>query len=404
MKKISLNKTFLILYIIIYLLHMKIYYANYILLITFALYLLFSLKKIIIKPKYFIIIGIFSFAYLLPSLLSGNLYIGLKNILNIILYLSPLIIYIIESKSIGKDNFYTKVIPKIISLVLIYIFIVSYIFLSKDPYFARIMANHNYNIPGIDGIGLVTGGGYFIIYGLIFLSILFLSRIRNNTNSSQKLKNIILYILTGLLIFKANFATAFILFMLATVIYIFINSYKKFKFFNILLSIIAIFLAVNYQYVFSVITEFIPEDSIIYIRLNDAVNDTENSTFSERFMLMKRSIATIKDNFFFGISHKYKYNYDLMKSEAGLHTEWIDVLAKYGIIVFLLYAYIIYKVLKNIILKYKNTQYYHVFLTSAIMLAILGFLNPISNTGCLGIIFVVMPLLMGEIKNEKEVL
>ena len=38
------------------------------------------------------------------------------------------------------------------------------------------------------------------------------------------------------------------------------------------------------------------------------------------------------------------------------------------------------------------------------MLAILGFLNPISNTGCLGIIFVVMPLLMGEIKNEKEVL
>ena len=54
------------------------------------------------------------------------------------------------------------------------------------------MANYNYNIPGIDGIGLVTGGGYFIIYGLIFLSILFLSCIRNNTNSSQKLKNIIL--------------------------------------------------------------------------------------------------------------------------------------------------------------------------------------------------------------------
>ena len=77
----------------------------------------------------------------------------------------------------------------------------------------------------------------------------------------------------------------------------------------------------------------------------------------------------------------------------------------FGIFLFVVISiFVIYKVLKNIILKYKNTQYYHVFLTSAIMLVILGFLNPISNTGCLGIIFVVMPLLMGEIKNEKEVL
>lgn len=62
--------------------------------------------------------------------------------------------------------------------------------------------------------------------------------------------------------------------------------------------------------------------------------DSGNSgDLSARFDLIEKSFQTFFDNFFIGIGYKYAYSFgDMFYIGVGSHSEWIDSLAKYGII------------------------------------------------------------------------
>lgn len=411
MKKtlLSLREMILMIYIVLNIACMKIYYSNSILLVLFFSYLILSIKRIKISKKATAVIVLILIAYFIPSLIFGQFTNGIKMFCKIICIISPILIYYIESKFFHDENTYEKFhkYKSIFVLELICFFAINMYFLNSNPYFARNMANYNYDIPGVSGLALFSGGGYYIIYGLLFFSIYLLNNCHYEKNVLNKIIFLISYILICIWIFKSNFATAFILLIIGAIIYIITVGTKKTKIFNIILGIIIIICGFNYDAIILNISQLFPSDSIIYIRINDAVNHSDTSTFSERLQLMEKSFESIKDNYLFGLSHKYGYNYNELKAYVGLHTEWIDFIAKYGIIMFAIYVYILARAFKEIMNNYKNTNYYNVFLTSAILLTILGFLNPISNTGSYFIIFQIIPIFIGGrgecIRHEKNV-
>ncbi|MGN1000559.1 MAG: O-antigen ligase family protein [Bacilli bacterium] len=402
-KSLALRKTMLFIYIVLSLLGMKIYYSNLILSTIFLIYMILSFDKVKINKTVVILILITTFCFVIPSFFYGNLFESFKMLCQMIIVISPILIYNIELEgqnniiAISKDS----LLCNIIKLLLFLLCFINVIYLTKNPYFARNMANYNYNVPGVHGIALFSGGGYYLIYGLIFLSLYLLNYIFTTQKVFFKCLGIVMYFFVGFVIFKANFATSFILYIVGAIIFMFLKNLKKKKLFNIIILLIALLGILNYQKIFSSLSQIFPKNSIIYIRINDAINNSEESTYNERLLLVKRSISAIKDKPIFGNSHKYRYNYNLMKESMGLHTEWLDVFAKYGIFIFIEYIVIIFYSFKRLLNDFKNTKYYNLFLSSFFLLLILGFLNPISNTSVYVFIYLVLPILCNGGKTNE---
>ncbi len=389
---------FLVVYIVFTLLYPKVYYFDYISLFLVAFYFFFDIKNIKISKTLFIYFILILLFYFLPSIMYSSFKSSIVNFFGFFVRISPILIGINELNHFDDLNIisYYKKISNIIIFVLLYIFIINIYYLGLNPYFARIMANYTYNVPGVSGCAIASGGGYFAVYGSIFLiCYLFKKAI------FYKKKNfvyVILLILNFVFILKANFATAFIMMIFTILIFLFVQNFKKKKIFSFVIIIFSMFALVNYKNIAFVITDHLPKDSIISIRLNDAINNSEDSTFGERIDLMQKSFKTISENFLFGISAQYNHDYTKLISKIGLHTEWVDFFARYGVCIALLYFAFIVKAFKILIKSGVDNE---LFITYFITTIFLGFLNPLLNSGCFFFIFLIIPILIVGGRNEK---
>lgn len=404
--KINNNKIknfLLILYSILLLINMKIYYNRYILTMVFFMYLIVALKNIKVKKGLWLIwLTLFLMIYLISSIFNDALSPSIKLLLQMITTFSPIIIFYLE-----KDNFKNKKILTSFVIVTIYLFLINMYYLSTDIYFARMMANYEYNIPNYSGLALFSGGGYYYIYGVILIAILALNNAIDCTKPMKKIFFFLAYFLLVYLVIKSNFATAFLMLLIGSMILLYFKTLKKFKhkiLITFLLITVIVILFALYEEIILYLISILPKDSIISIRLIGMVDDSDSSTFFERMDLMAKSFATIEDYFFFGKAAYYRYDYNAMANEMGLHTEWIDFIAKHGIFISIIFFSFLYKSFKTLYNKYKTTNYSPVIITGIIVLILLGFLNPISNTSCFLMLFTILPVFIERsIINDKTI-
>lgn len=402
---IKLNKIrifFLTLYIFFYMLYPKIYLFNFISLILIFGYFfgnISNIKKAKICIPYIFVILIF---YFIPSLYYGASKSSIFNFIDFFVRISPIIIGLNEINYLKQESNLSsyKKIRIMILMLIIFVSIVNIYYLNINPYFARIMANYNYNVPGLSTIGTFSGGGYFIIYGFIFIICYLFKRIFIDKNQKNKLLYVILMIIVFICVVKANFATAFVMSIASVLILLFVENFRKRGFISLALLVIVIVSVINYKDLINFAVDNLPPNSIISIRLQDAISNNNDSTAYERFELMQNSVKIIKSDFLFGISAKNNHNYYKMSSKAGLHTEWLDFFARYGVVLAVVYYIFIYSAFKKIISSNIDRK---LFISSLISIILLGFLNPISNAGCYFIIFIVIPILIKGEEHEKDI-
>lgn len=405
MVKIANFRLFILtLYIVFYLLYPKIYLFNYIILFLTVIYFVLSIYRIKeYKNIFFYLIPIIAF-YFIPAIYYNSLYSAIINFADFIVRISPILIGLNEMKYYSELSNIKKYISikKIIIILVVFISIINIYYLNNNPYFARIMANYSYNVPGISFWGTISGGGYFAVYGFVFLICYLFNSvfIEPNENKKSRMINIILLVIAILFMIKANFATAFVMMITSILLLILTENINKKSPISILLIIMVILSVIHYKDLANVAIKNLPQGSIISIRLKDAINNNGDSTTFERFELMKKSVNTIKTNFVFGISAEHNYNYNNMSSIAGLHTEWLDFFVKYGVFLSIEYYLFIYKSFRCIIKSQKNKR---LFISLFISAVLLGCFNPILNGGCFLMVFLIIPIMsLGE-KNEKNI-
>lgn len=408
MIKIDKIKNFLLsLYMILYILYPKIYGINTILIFLISLYFLICIKYIKLRKGTYIFILLILLFYFIPSINYKNYTSAIINFLTVIVKISPLLIFIQEINLPKESSIYYekngRLIKKILLTLLIYIIIINLYNLNINPYFARNMANYNYDIPGVTGLSLFSGGGYFIVYAFIFL-ILFIVQKYIFFKEKKNFTFIFLFFIFSLIfLIKANFATAFILTMISIVVIIFFNNLHKINIIYSILLILSLIVILNYSFFLREITKLLPSDSIITIRINDMLEDSETSTVSERAYFLENSIKSIKEKPIIGIASQNNYNYNLMKEKIGLHTEWIDYMAQYGLIIGFVYVVFVSIAFTKMVHFVPNKSMKSFYISSAVSTMILGFLNPVTNTGIYLMLFLVIPILDGGFVNEKNI-
>jgi len=182
----------------------------------------------------------------------------------------------------------------------------------------------------------------------------------------------------------------------------------------ILISITMVTLILNMQVIgTSIVLQTQGKDDIISKRMNEIgailatknVDNGESSDFNTRMELIGTSFNTFLNNPILGVGYKYGYIFE-RSSEVGMgnHNEWVDALAKYGLMGGVFYILVFLFALQNIYRK-SNKK---VSSGLAFIVIFLGFFNPFfSYQANLALFFIISASehlfaeKRGEIENEK---
>ena len=253
-----------------------------------------------------------------------------------------------------------------------------------DPEIVRRTAYKSVRSPILLGIG-----GYDYIYGLIILNITIFAYLQRGMIAERK-KWVWFVVLNTATIVMSGFTTAtvFVLLFFALA-FVYEGKIKAF--------IITILSAVAYSQIVPILLflsklSFLP--SLLTSRLLQFayyLNGTGTqlyfiSTEGSRGQRMLRSWEAFKQHPLFGsfIANDY--------SNLGEHTEWVDRLAQFGIIVFLLIAVFWLFQYKQTIKQNRTCKSYHQAVTlSYLYFLVLGFFNPNSYPSIVFPLLIVMP-------------
>lgn len=129
--------------------------------------------------------------------------------------------------------------------------------------------------------------------------------------------------------------------------------------------------------------------AIANVLLGD-MNNTD--TLSKRWTLAEQSLNSFKENWVFGINFR-----DHVMGKVGCHSQWMDDLARYGLIGNVIIWFNYFYIMKITLRTEKNIIVRHYILSAWICFYILGFLNPNLSGTILMAIFVVIPSIDGII-------
>lgn len=310
--------------------------------------------------------------------------------------LAPIFMYEFYSKFLSK-----KTVRNLIVITLgiyIYYSFKTILYLELNPLAAREMVS-----IGVDD-SLLIGGGFSLAYGFaILIPVLVYLAFNYSKFEEQIFINnlftrvliffaIIVFLVT---IYQSMFAISFLI-MLFGSLYSLIRMNKVKKKNNTLLYgvfIIAVFIILSANQLMPLLQNYlaslntvISNKLLVLLNLSDYSNIKDTGSLGTRLELYMNSFYIWLDNPFLGVAYKYDFSTTKMIAIGmGAHSEWLDLLAKYGLLSVFLMIYIFTP--KKV---YKYNQGYKL---GFILFIILGFLNPIYIFNIFFIVFFYSPLL-----------
>lgn len=205
--------------------------------------------------------------------------------------------------------------------------IISLYYLFENEYAIRRSADYGY----------FAVGDFNLVYtGVCLAVLLWITIITKYFN----LKLIILFITICLLVIKANYMTAIALLAVLLIVSTVLKYNKKAIFFLVVISIVFLFGMERLGYTIAAISNLDFLSSVIKYRLSDIANllinkDIINSnTIGDRLYLASRSWESFLSSPLLGVDYE---NYNSFT--VGSHTQWVDNLARFGVIGFSLLSF-----------------------------------------------------------------
>ena len=364
-----------------------------------AVFLLWLVSALLLSPRTFIntmiskksfLFGFFLIYIMLTGAFSGDYSSTLKYIFGFTIVVSPIIIcdYII---TYGNKQI-SKLILFISLAILSYYSIMTNVMIHRYPTIARQLASGSDDIMNFY-YGLNIGGGYSLVYGLVFLILVLFIKFKND-KSKNKIFLPFIILFTATLINSGYFIAIAITF--AGLI---ITCFNKGKIKNFILIIIFFILLLtsivmnvpkqigNSMISYSLNHDFLLDSKVLEIGnmlSGNKLYDYEN--VEGRTARIRISVHSFMNHPLIGNGRDTGYN---SASEAGIigqHSEWLDALARYGILgVTILLAFFI----SSMKALFPTEKYAVIPFAAFIML---GFLNPILNFSIFYVLFLIQKL------------
>ena len=202
------------------------------------------------------------------------------------------------------------------------------------------------------------------------------------------------------ILIMSNVTTAVLICFFGCIFAIIKNKYAKLITIG-LIGVIVIFLLFNRELFSSFLNEIsflFGEKSIIGDRLNSIIpvlyEGKTDSAFGDRIVRTLKSIEVFFQYPVLGIGVHIGFNYATLNNYIGMHTEWIDLLAQFGLpIATCLFYFLIksYKKVKNHIVSMQGKEIYSVI---GVIYIFCGFFDPIMSTNMLFVLFIFAPCLI----------
>lgn len=401
-------------YIALMLLYLKVSLFRY---VATALLVLPLIICIVINraiPRRHLLIIAFLAAHFCMAAHTASIASSVKIVLQDLIWIAPIFIYdVIEAIDDNRRKSICGFIFKLMSLILAYCMVRSFLYALSNPYAIRSMANYDVTETPV-GMPLAIGGGYPLIFSCIILApyFIYLGKMHWKTNKKIATISVGAFVFTMMLLVASNVTTAVLLAAAASAWMLVVNRKSNNM---IILAVVLVLLAVivtNPQLlarIIKMVSNIFDTKSIIYIRLQEILpalsGANSSSAFGDRFMLAERSWSTIWDCPFLGAGFQVGYNYDALTNYVGHHSEWLDFLATYGIFIgglFLVFLYRSIKTLLNASWLKENKAIYTVLF---IIFGVIGIMDPVLSTNALLILFVYIPCAecaIGGMNNEKN--
>ena len=365
-------------------------------------------------PRRHLLIIAFLAAHFCISVHTASIASSVKIVLQDLIWVAPIFIYdIIETIDDNRRKSICGFIFKLMSLILAYCMVRSFLYALSNPYAIRSMANYDVTETPV-GMPLAIGGGYPLIFSCVILAPYFIYLGKTHWKTNKKIATISVgaFVFTIMLLVASNVTTAVLLAAAASAWMLVVNRKSNNM---IILAFILVLLAVIVTNprllarIIKMVSNIFDTKSIIYIRLQEILpalsGASSSSAFGDRFMLAGRSWSTIWEYPFLGAGFQVGYNYDALTNYVGHHSEWLDFLATYGIFIgglFLVFLYRSIRTLLNASWLKENKAIYTVLF---IIFGVIGIMDPVLSTNALLILFVYIPCAecaIGGMNNEKN--
>lgn len=244
-------------------------------------------------------------------------------------------------------------------------------------------------------------GSFDFIYGLVVIYsalLIVLSQGWKRIRSLTRLALVLLLLLIASTVIISKYSTAFVLILVFTIL--FVPKKTGFKVFWAILLIVFVFWAPQFLTRFIESIPFMPE--ITSSRINDlilSVSGRGSSAYiteeGQRLDRVFWSLKAFADNPLFGLFGENGTR------PLGYHTEWIDQLARYGIVTAIFNMGFWYATFKRMEITAKQSSITHKCVVSTfIIYFILGFLNPISMVVTTAPLFILCPFAENVFLNK----
>lgn len=254
--------------------------------------------------------------------------------------------------------------------------------------------------------GLVLGGGYGAAYASAIMSVIcFIYLISRKRQMSKKVKICLFFgfIISALHVFYTMSTITIVAMLLGCLLSIFfcVPKTRKIHFgaivFSIALIAACIFFIIDSESIglWMIKASSRIENEMLSTRLSEVGRflyaDEESHHMGSRIYTLRVSWQTFLSNPFIGVGYKYGNTYSLLyQNGVGVHSEFLDSLAKFGIIGSVPYLYFFFSQIKNLVRKSLYRIGVPVFATFLIMFVF----NPFLSVQTIFMLCLYLPLLV----------
>lgn len=237
-----------------------------------------------------------------------------------------------------------------------------------------------------------TYGGFDFIYGAVIIYVCLVTLLHKKWKEMRLLSRAVLIaisVLLALMIIVSGYSTAFALIFVFTVLELLPKGFGKILFLVVLVVILFVFPNIITGLIRKI--PFIP--NITSYRINEMIlslsGRLDSCYFTESGQRLDRILWSLKVFAEHPLIGGFAGN---TKLSFGYHTEWIEQLARYGLIAFIFFFVFFAKSYKSMLSKIqKDDVNYYSLRNAFVVFIVLGFLNPISMVVTAAPVFVLAP-------------